>query len=60
MDGYTVDIQISKEGKNLEVQTDTPRLKTHPFLIQMISTTLDRCESCDAVKKILKYYASLR
>jgi hypothetical protein len=60
MDGYTVNVQISSEGKSLEVRTDTPRLETHPFVIQMISATLGRCESCDAVKKISKYYVSLR
>ena len=59
-DGYTVFVHVSKEDINLEVVTDTPILKTHPLLIQMISATLGKCESCDAVKKISRYYMSLR
>jgi ATP-dependent protease HslVU (ClpYQ) ATPase subunit len=59
-DGYTVDISVANNQKNLNVFADTPNSSNHPLLINMLSNTLKKRKDSIPVEKILGYYLELQ
>ena len=56
LDGYSIATIIITTDKRLTLNADTPRSSTHPLLIEMLSSTLDKFKESDAVNKIRGYY----
>jgi hypothetical protein len=56
LDGYILSISIATADKRSTLYADTPKSNTHPLLIEMLSSTLDRFRDSAAGNKIRSYY----
>jgi hypothetical protein len=56
LDGDVISISVNTFNKSLKTNAYAPDVKTHPLLINLITTTLNKGKSSSAVQKIRKFF----